>query len=532
MPSSLVAALPDQAALSLSPAQQRAHDKVIALIGAAPVIMLAGSASYGRSLILRHIAAEQGGRYVCAADLLDDIADTAAADTDAALARRLDALLSDTRLLVIDDPDVIAFGTRVTRSGYLATIVYPHLHARAAAESRTILLSGPIWGPGLSAAQVYPDFAAVGIQPFVAEDYAAITRHYLGARASQIDFRQVFRFASMLNAQQLTRVAQALQQRPDGCDAQAYLATLQALGILANNVRTDRVEAIEFATMPGHEAIVKRLMTHIVVPMENRELAARLDLRPKRGVLLYGPPGTGKTSVGRALAHRLQGKFFMIDGSFISEPPGEFFHKINAVIQEAKRHSPSLLFIDDADVLFGVHHIAGLTRMLLSLLDGIESETASNVCIMMTAMDVRHVPEALLRSGRVELWLETQLPDGETRAAILRRWIASELPGSASLDYAAIALRTARFTPADLRRVANEAKALYAIDVVRQKPAQSATAYVLAAVEALVALRETMAVNLRDDRLRLRDHTAANSAGYAAGLGGLAGVGSGGEPGW
>ena len=60
------------------------------------------------------------------------------------------------------------------------------------------------------------------------------------------------------------------------------------------------------------------LETNIVLPLENDALANEFKLRSKRGVLLYGPPGTGKTTVGRAMAHRLKGKFFLIDGTFIA----------------------------------------------------------------------------------------------------------------------------------------------------------------------------------------------------------------------
>jgi hypothetical protein len=34
---------------------------------------------------------------------------------------------------------------------------------------------------------------------------------------------------------------------------------------------------------------------------------------------------------------------------------------------------------------------------------------------MMTAMDVNQLPQALVRSGRIELWLETRLPAAESR---------------------------------------------------------------------------------------------------------------------
>jgi ATP-dependent 26S proteasome regulatory subunit len=53
------------------------------------------------------------------------------------------------------------------------------------------------------------------------------------------------------------------------------------------------------------------------------------------------------------------------------------------------------------------------------MLDGLESASAGRVCVMLTAMEVGHLPPALLRSGRIELWLEMRLPDAAARQAIL-----------------------------------------------------------------------------------------------------------------
>ena len=77
-----------------------------------------------------------------------------------------------------------------------------------------------------------------------------------------------------------------------------------------------------------------------MLPLENDALANQFQLRSKRGVLLYGPPGTGKTTVGRALAHRLKGKFFLIDGTFITGTH-KFYERVQQVFEAAKENAPS-----------------------------------------------------------------------------------------------------------------------------------------------------------------------------------------------
>src|SRR5262249_39685012 len=170
--------------------------------------------------------------------------------------------------------------------------------------------------------------------------------------------------------------------------------------------------------------VLRSLEINIVLPLENDELAGQFKLRSKRGVLLYGPPGTGKTTVGRALAHRLKSKFFLIDGTFIAGTDG-FYNRINQVFEAAKENAPAIIFVDDADAIFENGEERALYRYLLTKLDGLESEGAGRVCVMMTAMNVANLPAALVRSGRVELWLEMKLPNPQARTQILSEQLAS-----------------------------------------------------------------------------------------------------------
>jgi transitional endoplasmic reticulum ATPase len=251
---------------------------------------------------------------------------------------------------------------------------------------------------------------------------------------------------------------------------------------MASNVDLQEVQPVDLRDLKGVDDVIQSLEANIIVPLENDALAEQLKIKPKRGVLLAGPPGTGKTTIGRALAHRLKGKFFLIEGTFISGT-AQFYGRVHEVFEAAKDNSPEVIFIDDSDVIFESGEEMGLYRYLLTMLDGLESASAARVCVMMTAMNVSTLPPALIRSGRVELWLETRLPDEAARRAILAQHVDDLPPDLAGIDLDAVIAAADGFTGADLKRLAEDAKVLYAYDRAQQRAPRPATEYFLSSVE-------------------------------------------------
>ena len=296
-----------------------------------------------------------------------------------------------------------------------------------------------------------------------------------------------------MNAHQLKAACQRLAKEDTAVTTEQFIDYLRA-NQLFSNVDLGEVQPANLHDLKGVDDVIRSLEANIIVPLENGELAAELNLKPKRGVLLAGPPGTGKTTIGRALAHRLKSKFFLLDGTFIAGTR-DFYEKVHALFQKAKQNAPSILFIDDSDVLFEnrEEHGPGLYRYLLTLLDGLESETAGRVCVMMTVMDVGGLPPALVRSGRVELWLDMRLPDEVARHAILSQHLGN-LPASLTgVDVPQLAAATNSFSGADLKRLAEDGKALFAYDKARGQPRKQSTDYFLAAVETVRANKERYA---------------------------------------
>jgi transitional endoplasmic reticulum ATPase len=219
------------------------------------------------------------------------------------------------------------------------------------------------------------------------------------------------------------------------------------------------VAPVGWADLKGIDDLIRALEAKVALPLENDELAAQFQLKPKRGVLLAGPPGTGKTTIGRALAHRLRGKFFLIDGTVVAGSCN-FYEQVREIFEAAKRNAPSIIFIDDSDVIFedSGHH--GFYRYLLTMLDGLAGAAAERVCVMLTAMNVGSLPPAVVRSGRVELWLETRAPDTDARASILQDRLRFLPPPLGSADIERLAAASRGLTGADLKAIVEDGKLL------------------------------------------------------------------------
>jgi ATP-dependent 26S proteasome regulatory subunit len=91
----------------------------------------------------------------------------------------------------------------------------------------------------------------------------------------------------------------------------------------------------------------------------------------------------------------------------------------------------------------------------------------------------------MLRSGRVELWLETRLPDEDARAAILSDKLSELPPPIGAADISRIASSSSGLTGADLKSVVDDAKLLFAHDRAQGKEPRPAEEYFLMAIESV-----------------------------------------------
>ena len=462
----------------LCPAQKRAFDSLLAGIQVGSILRVWGGTGRGKTTVLRQLHKQTGGVFLN----MKEFVEASSTKHPLALEETLYHLIMDALkanpLVIVDDVhllDLFSAGCHFyPRSGYFNSVMMGL--CTYALEAKKKLVFGTKEQLAEAADQRSYSF---GIEKFKPDDYAALLGIFRGGPVTQLDFDKIFRFAPKLNAHQLKAACQWLASYKE-LTTEHFIEYLRSQR-LASNVDLGEVQQVELKDLKGVDEVLRSLEINIVLPLQNDELANRFRLRAKRGVLLYGPPGTGKTTVGRALAHRLKGKFFLIDGTFIAGTDG-FYNRINHVFEAAKDNAPSVIFIDDADAIFEDGEERGLYRYLLTMIDGLESESAGRVCVMMTAMDVAHLPPALVRSGRVELWLEMKLPSPQARTEILSALVLNQPDELKQLDIPRLTAATEGFTGADLKAMIEDGKAIYVYDKANKVEPQPITEYFLRAI--------------------------------------------------
>lgn len=259
----------------------------------------------------------------------------------------------------------------------------------------------------------------------------------------------------------------------------------------------------------------KEELEEIVEFLKDPQAFSALGARIPKGVLLVGPPGTGKTLLARAVAGEADVPFFSISGSdFVEMYVGVGASRVRDLFDQAKRNSPSIIFIDEIDAV-GRHRGAGMggghdereqtLNQLLVEMDGFGANEGVIVIAATNRPDI--LDPALLRPGRFDRQVTVNYPDVRGREDILKVH-AKGKPLAPDVELSYIAGATVGFTGADLENLLNEAALLAAR---RKKKAITMSEIEEATMKVLVGTeKKSHRITERDKKI-----TAYHEAGHA-----------------
>jgi transitional endoplasmic reticulum ATPase len=286
-----------------------------------------------------------------------------------------------------------------------------------------------------------------------------------------------------------------------------------------------RAPAVSYEDIGGLEREVARVREMVELPLKYSRIFERLGILAPKGVLLYGPPGTGKTLLARAVAAESRVHFIHLNGPEIMRKfYGESEAKLREVFEEAARHAPAILFIDEIDAVAPKRtEVVGevekrVVAQLLSLMDGF---VARGQVIVIGATNIPEVLDpALRRPGRFDREIEIGVPNTQARLQILRIHTRA-MPLAPDVDLREIAEHSHGFVGADLEALGQEVGMIALRGFLSAFPLQTDGA-ASAELGALQVTRADFLAGLKEvEPSATREFFIEKSASTFASLGGL-----------
>ncbi|KAI5287384.1 AAA+-type ATPase [Ascosphaera aggregata] len=193
---------------------------------------------------------------------------------------------------------------------------------------------------------------------------------------------------------------------------------------------------VRWTDIGGQHCVKLRLRKAVERPIKYAERMKRLNISPKKGILLYGPPGCSKTLLVKALANEAGLNFLAVKGAeVLSMYVGESERALREIFRKARSASPSIIFFDEIDAIASRRGGTGASQgssvnvltTLLNEMDGIEE--LKNVLVVAATNKPEVLDSALMRPGRLDNIIYIGPPDPESRREIFMNWLGKSIVG-------------------------------------------------------------------------------------------------------
>lgn len=180
-----------------------------------------------------------------------------------------------------------------------------------------------------------------------------------------------------------------------------------------------------------------------VYPKEVYETLEKLYIEPvargepafSPGLILSGPPGSGKSVMARLISRKLGIEpMEILMSRVLSKWLGESEKNIEKIFRKALKNAPSVVIIDDADVIMRARsmareehqYIQGMFQVFANMLQHIANTREPVLTIATVNVKTSELDQAFLRAGRFGDPIMIPLPDFEGVYLVARRMLGDE----------------------------------------------------------------------------------------------------------
>ena len=193
----------------------------------------------------------------------------------------------------------------------------------------------------------------------------------------------------------------------------------------------------------------------IIDCLKNYERYSKDGISLPKGLLITGPSGVGKTLFSTAIANEAGVKFIKFENK-----DNNPISNIKKYFKEARENKPSVLYIDELETLIpsdksiiNSDEQNKVLQLLLTEIDGFN--TSEGVLVIGSTINLRKVPEALRRSGRLEQSIRLENPDLNTRIEILDYYMSKQ-DSLKNISREKIAKKCNSFNGSTIKQLVNE----------------------------------------------------------------------------
>ena len=197
----------------------------------------------------------------------------------------------------------------------------------------------------------------------------------------------------------------------------------------------------------GHESQKQELLAVIDWFNHSKELKEKGVSIPK-GVILFGEPGNGKSLLIKEIIRCCDSPVFVFQGEQANVVEG-----ICETFKKAREAGHSIIVFDELDLL--INKERRVVRALQENLDGVES--SDDILVLTATNYISHIPDPLLRHGRLEKLIRIPHPTGEEAVELLKKHFKDfNLSLPQDFDEEGVALSLCGISCAGVKAVVND----------------------------------------------------------------------------